>query len=393
MLEQILAVTAINLSSIRQRRGSSAVAAFGIAGVVMVFVAVLSIAEGLTAVMQGAGDPNTVLVLRAGSDTEMTSGFYVEHVRAIAEAPGIDHDDGDALASPELLVIVNNPLRRNGIDASVPLRGVLPVAFKVHDRLHLVAGRNFTPGRSEIIVGRAASRQYSGLDLGSTVRWGQNSWHVVGIFEDQGSISEGEIWCDARVAQPVYHRNDSYQSVSVKLSAPDRFDAVKDALTTDPRLTVMVMHQADYYAQQSEDLERMIRSVGLVIAGLMGIGAVFAGVNTMYTAVASRTREIATLRALGFGGVPVVVSVLAEAVLLSLVGGLAGGGLAWAAFDGFQTSTMNFQAFSQVSFAFAVTPRLLAEGLSYAVVLGLLGGLLPAIRAASLPVVVALREP
>jgi putative ABC transport system permease protein len=392
MLEQILAVTAINLGSIRQRLGSSAVAAFGIVGVVIVFVAVLSIAEGLEAAMQGAGDPDTVLVLRAGSDTEMTSGFYLEHVRAIAEAQGVAHDRGEALASPELLVIVNDPLRRNGVDASVPLRGVLPVAFKVHDRLRIIAGRNFTQGRNEIIVGRAANRQYSGLDLGATVRWGQNTWRVVGIFEDHRSISEGEIWCDAKVAQPVYHRNNSYQSVSVKLASRDRFDTLKDALTTDPRLTVMVMHQADYYAQQSQDLERMIRSVGLVIAGLMGIGAVFAAVNTMYTAVASRTREIATLRALGFGGVPVVVSVLAEAVLLSLVGGLVGGALAWAAFDGFQTSTMNFQAFSQVSFSFAVTPRLLGEGLSYAVVLGLLGGLLPAFRAASLPVVVALRE-
>jgi putative ABC transport system permease protein len=392
MLEQILAVTAINLGSMRQRLGSSAVAAFGIVGVVIVFVAVLSIAEGLKAAMQGSGDPDTALVLRAGSDTEMTSGFYLEHVRAIAEAPGVAHDGGEALASPELLVIVNDPLRRNGVDASVPLRGVLPVAFKVHDRLKIIAGRKFTPGRSEIIVGRAANQQYSGLDLGAMVRWGQNTWRVVGIFEDHRSISEGEIWCDARVAQPVYHRNNSYQSVSVKLASRDRFDTLKDALTTDPRLTVMVMRQADYYAQQSQDLERMIRSVGLVIAGLMGIGAVFAAVNTMYTAVASRTREIATLRALGFGGVPVVVSVLAEAVLLSLVGGLVGGAIAWAAFDGFQTSTMNFQAFSQVSFGFAVTPRLLGEGLSYAVVLGLLGGLLPAIRAASLPVVVALRE-
>jgi putative ABC transport system permease protein len=392
MLKQILAVTAINLGSLRQRLGSSAVAAFGIVGVVIVFVAVLSIAEGLKAAMQGAGDPDTVLVLRAGSDTEMTSGFYLEHVRAIAEAAGVAHDGGEALASPELLVIVNDPLRRNGIDASVPLRGVLPVAFKVHDRLRIIAGRNFTPGRNEIIVGRAANQQYSGLDLGSTVRWGQNTWRVVGIFEDHRSISEGEIWCDARVAQPVYHRNNSYQSVTVKLTSRDRFDTLKDALTTDPRLTVMVMHQADYYAQQSQDLERMIHSVGLVIAGLMGIGAVFAAVNTMYTAVASRTREIATLRALGFGGVPVVMSVLAEAVLLSLVGGLVGGALAWAAFDGFQTSTMNFQAFSQVSFGFAVTPRLLGQGLGYAVVLGLLGGLPPAIRAARLPVVVALRE-
>jgi putative ABC transport system permease protein len=393
MLRQTFAVTAVNLSSIGQRLGSSAVAVFGIVGVVLVFVAVLSVAEGLQAAMKAAGDPNAVLVLRAGSDTEMTSGFYLEHVRAIEEAPGIARDGGEALASPELLVIVSAPLRRSGVDASVPLRGVMPVAFKVHDRLKIIAGRIFTPGRNEIVVGRAALREYSGLDLGSTVRSGSNTWQVVGIFEDNHSVSEGEIWCDARVAQPAYHRNNSYQSVNVKLASPDKFQTLKDTLTTDPRLSVMVMHQSDYYAQQSEALQDVIRGVGFVIAGLMGIGAVFIAVNTMYTAVASRTREIATLRALGFGGPAVVVSVLAEAMLLSVVGGVVGGAIAWAAFDGFQTSTMNFQAFSQVSFGFAVTPRLVVEGLSYAIALGLLGGVLPAIRAASLPIVVSLREP
>ncbi len=392
MLQQTLAVTAVSLSSIRQRIGSSAVAVFGIVGVVIVFVAVLSIAEGLQAAMRATGDPETVMVLRAGSDTEMTSGFYLEHVRAISEGPGIARDGDDVLASPELLVIVNQPLRRSGVDANVPLRGVLPVAFKVHDRLKIIAGRNFTPGRNEIIVGRAANQQYSGLDLGSTVRWGQNDWHVVGVFEDNHSVSEGEIWCDVRVAQPVYHRNNSFQSVILKLTSRDRFDALKDTLTTDPRLTVIIFHQSDYYAQQSEELQQIIHGVGFVIAGLMGLGAVFAALNTMYTAVASRTREIATLRAIGFGGTPVVISVLAEAVVLSIIGGAVGGAIAWAGFDGFQTSTMNFQSLSQVSFGFAVTPRLLAEGLSYAVVMGLLGGVLPAIRAARLPVIVALRE-
>jgi putative ABC transport system permease protein len=393
MLSQILAVTVLNMRSIRQRLGSSSVAVLGVVGVVIVFVAVLSIAEGFQAAMKGAGDPDLVVVLRAGSDTEMTSGFYLEHVNAIAEAPGVAHDGREALASPELLVIASMPLRRSGIDASVPLRGVLPVAFKVHDRLKIVAGRNFTPGRSEIIVGRAALRQYSGLDLGSTVRAGQNEWQVVGIFEDNHSVSEGEIWCDARVAQPVYHRNNSYQSVNVRLASRDRFHTLKDALTTDPRLTVIVMHQSDYYAEQSQAVQGVVRNVGFVIAGLMGVGAIFTAVNTMYTAVASRTREIATLRALGFGGVPVVVSVLTEAAVLSAIGGVLGGAIAWAAFDGFQTSTMNFQSFSQVSFGFAVTPWLLGEGLSYAVALGLLGAVLPATRAARLPIVVALREP
>jgi putative ABC transport system permease protein len=392
MLSQIFSVTLVNLRSMRQRLGSSSVAVFGIIGVVIVFVAVLSIAEGLRKAMEGAGDPDTVLVLRAGSDTEMTSGFYLEHVRVITDGPGVARAGGQPLASPELLVIINAPLRRSGVDANVPLRGVLPIAFKVHDKLKIIAGRNFTPGRNEIIVGRAALREYAGLDVGSTLRSGQNAWHVVGIFEDDHSVSEGEIWCDVRVAQPVYHRNNSFQSVIVKLESRDRFGALKDALTSDPRLSVIVMHQSDYYADQSQALQDVIRGVGFVIAGLMGIGAVFTAVNTMYTAVASRTREIATLRALGFGGLPVVVSVLAEAVLLSVVGGVAGGAIAWALFDGFQTSTMNFQSFSQVSFGFAVTPWLLGEGLSYAVLMGLLGGVLPAARAASLPVVVALRE-
>jgi putative ABC transport system permease protein len=392
MLSQVAAITAVNIRSMRQRLGSSAVAVFGIAGVVIVFVTVLSIAEGIRTTMQGSGDPETVMVLRAGSDTEMTSGFYLQHVRAIAEGPGIARDGGDVLASPELLVIVSAPLRRSGVDADVPLRGVLPIAFKVHDKLRIVAGRNFTPGRNEIIVGRAALDQYAGLDLGSTVRWGQSVWTVVGIFDDDHSVAEGEIWCDAHVAQPIYHRTNSYQSVNVKLASPDGFEALKDALTADPRLTVTVMHQADYYAQQSRDLERLIRTVGFVFGGLMGLGAIFAAVNTMYTAVASRTREIATLRALGFGGASVALSVLAEATCLSLLGGVAGGAIAWAAFDGFRTSTMNMQSLSQVSFGFAVTPRLLAAGLVYAVIMGLLGGLLPAVRAARLPVVVALRD-
>lgn len=392
MLKQIVAVTTVNLRSIPQRLGSSAVAVFGIVGVVIVFVAVLSIAEGFRAAMQAAGDPATVLIMRAGTDTEMTSGLSGESVRIIADASGIARDAGAPLASPELLVIVNHPLRRSGVDANVPLRGVEPAAFKVHEKVRIIAGRNFTPGRNEIIVGRAAAQQFIGLDVGSSVRWGQNVWRVAGIFEDNRSVSEGEIWCDAKVLQPAYRRGNSYQSVSAKLESPDGFQALKDTLTTEPRLNVMVLRQSDYYAQQAQQLQRVIRGVGFVIAGLMGIGAVFGAVNTMYTAVASRTREIATLRALGFGGMPVVVSVLAEAVFLSVAGGVIGGALAWAAFDGFQTSTMNFQSFSQVSFGFAVTPRLLTEGVTYAVVMGFAGGILPAIRAARLPVVIALRE-
>ena len=392
MLSQIVAVTGVNLRSINQRLGSSAVAAFGIVGVVVVFVGVLSIAEGFRSAMVAAGDPDTVMIMRSGADTEMTSGISGEHARIIGEKPGIAHDDRGPLASPELLVIVNHPLRRSGTDANVPLRGVEPPAFRVHDDVRVVEGRRFEPGRNEIIAGRAATRQYTGLDVGATVRWGANEWRVVGIFEANGSAHESEIWCDAKVLQPAYHRGNSYQSVIAKLASHDAFDTVKDALTTDPRLSVTPIREPEYYARQSQVLQRVIRTVGFAIAALMGLGAIFGAVNTMYNAVASRGREIATLRALGFGAVPVVVSVLAEALLLSVVGGIVGGLVAWAAFDGFQTSTMNFQSFSQVAFAFTVTPTLLLEGLVYASVMGLLGGLFPAIRAARLPVVTALRE-
>jgi putative ABC transport system permease protein len=392
MLAQTAAVTAVNLRSIGQRLGSSAVAVFGIVGVVIVFVAVLSIAEGFQAAMQAAGDPDTVMVLRSGADTEMTSGLLGDHVRIIEDAPGIARGGGGLLASPELLVIVDHPLKRSGVDANVPLRGVEPAAFKVHDKLKIVAGRNFEPGRNELIVGKAAARQFVGLDVGSSVKWGESTWQVVGLFENNHSVSEGEVWCDVKVLQPAYRRGNSYQSVYVKLASHDDFDRLKDALTTDPRLSVAAIREPEYYERESRALQTIIRGIGYVIAGLMGIGAVFGAVNTMYTAVASRTREIATLRALGFSAAPVVVSVLLEAALLSLVGGVIGGLLAWTAFDGYQTSTMNFQTFSQVAFGFAVTPRLLAQGLSYAILMGLTGGLLPAIRAARLPVVNALRE-
>jgi putative ABC transport system permease protein len=392
MISQTFAVTGVTLRSIPQRLGSSVVAIVGIAGVVIVFTAVLSIAEGFKAAMQGTGDPRTVIVLRSGSDTEMTSGFSGEQARIITEAPGIERGENGPKASPELFVIVGHPLKRSGTDANVPLRGVTPEALAVRPGIEFIEGRMFRPGTSEIVVGRAASISFSGLSVGSTVRSGDNSWQVVGIFDADGSVAESELWCDARVLQSAYRRGNSYQSVYLRLESVDSLQPLKDALTTDPRLNVTVMREPEYFAQQSQVLQTVVRSIGMVIAVLMGLGAIFGAVNTMYSAVASRTREIATLRALGFGAIPVVVSVLVEALLLSLIGGVIGGTLAWAAFDGYQTATMNWQSFSQVAFAFAVTPELLAQGLFYAAFMGLLGGLLPAVRAARLPVVTALRQ-
>jgi putative ABC transport system permease protein len=391
-LSQVIAVTAMNVRSLPQRLGSSAVAIVGIAGVVVVFVAVLSIARGFRAAMTTGGDPRTAIVMRAGTDSEMSSILMREDVQIIKNAPGIQRGPGGPLASAELFVIVNHPLAATGTDANVPLRGVEPMAFDVRDEVRIVEGRRPQAGRNEIAAGRAASRQFSGLEVGRTVRWGENSWQVVGIFEAGGSVSESELWCDVGVLQPAYRRGSSYQAVYAKLESEDALTKFKDALTSDPRLDVMVVRESDYFAEQSTVLTQLVRTIGFIIAALMGIGAIFGAVNTMYTAVASRTREIATLRALGFSRGPVVLSVLAEAMLLALIGGVIGTLAAWVIFDGYQTSTLNWQSFSQVAFAFAVTPGLALQGLFYALILGLVGGLLPAFRAARLPVVTALRE-
>ena len=393
MLSQIIAVTGVNIRSIPARFGSSTVAVIGIAGVVLVFVAVLSIAEGVNATMKASGDPNLVLILRAGSDTEMTSGFGGDSVRVIQDAPGIARDEsGTPLTSPELFVVVDHPLKRSGSAANVPLRGVSPEAFKVHQKLKIVEGRNIQFGRNEIIAGRAAASQFVNLNVGTTLKWGESTWTLVGIFDDGGSVSESELWCDVKVLQPAYHRGNSYQSVYARLTSPDAYQQLKDSLTSNPQVTVTPMKASDYYGSQTEVLQGIIRTIGGIIAVLMGIGAVFGAVITMYTAVASRTREIATLRALGFGSIPVVFSVLVESILLGMVGGVIGGAIAWLAFDGYQTATMNFQSFSQIAFSFAVTPQLLLTALIISLVMGTAGGLLPAIRAATLPVVTALRE-
>jgi putative ABC transport system permease protein len=391
-LSQVATVTWLNLRTIPQRRGASAAAILGVAGVVTVFVAVLSIAEGFRKTMTSTASPDTAIVLRAGSDSEMASGIGRDATRIIAEAPGVLHTARGPVTSAELYVVVDVPKRSTGTDANVPLRGVQSGAFDVRSQVKLVQGRRFEPGRNEVIAGKAAAAEFAGLDLGNKLRWGENEWTVVGIFTANGGLAESEIWCDAGVLQPAYRRGDTFQTVFVKLESPEVFGTFKDALTADPRLDVDVVREADYYAEQSKTLYGIITGLGVLIAVLMGLGAAFGAANTMYTSVAVRTREIATLRALGFRGGPVVLSVLAESLLLALIGGAIGAALAYFAFNGYQAATMNWSSFSQVAFAFAVTPVLLAGGIVCAVAIGLLGGLFPAIRAARLPVATALRE-
>ena len=391
-LRQIAALTGFNLRTLGQRVGSSASAIFGIAGVVGVFIGVLSIAEGFRRAMTVSGKADTALVMRSGSDTEMSSILDGDEARVVADVEGIARTNGLALASSELFVIINMPKRSTGTDANVPLRGVARAAFDVRGDFEIVEGRLFEWGKNEVVAGIGAKNEFAGLELGSSIPVSRQNWTVVGIFSANGGIAESEIWTDAGVLQPAYRRGNTVQAVYARLESADRFQEFKDRLTTDPRFNVKVVRQTEYYAEQSTAITGLITTVGTLVASLMGVGAVFGALNTMYTAVSSRTREIATLRAFGFGSGAIVVSVLLEALLLAVVGGLLGAGLAYAAFDGFRTATMNWQSFSQVTFAFDVTPALLGRGIFYAVVIGLIGGLFPAIRAARLPISAALRE-
>jgi putative ABC transport system permease protein len=389
---QIVSITKFGLLSIPQRRGAVAATVIGIAGVVTVLVGVLSIAAGFRQAMTVSAAPDGAVVLRSGADSEMVSGLGRDQTRVIADAPGVARNAQGPLASAELFVIINIPKRSTGLDANVPLRGVENAAWQVRDNMKIVQGRMFEWGRNEVIIGAGAAREFSGLDVGSKIKVGRYEWPVVGIFSANGGAAESEIWTDAKVLQDAYNRGDSFQSVYARLNSPGAFQEFKDSLTSNPQLNVKVVRQSEYYTEQSETITRLITTLGFLIAFLMAIGAVFGALNTMYSAVAARTREIATLRALGFGSGAVVVSLMIESLLLALVGGAIGGGLAYFAFNNFHTSTMNWQSFSQIAFAFKVTPELLVRGIVWSALIGLIGGLFPAIRAARLPIAAALRE-
>ena len=391
-LKQAFAVLTLNLRTIPSRLSSSAVAIVGIAGVVVVFVSVLSIAAGFSAAMRGSGSVNRALVMRSGADSEMTSGLSGANVDVIKQAPGIMHKGQTPLVTAELYVIIDLPKISTQKSANVPMRGIEPTAMDVRDEVKIVSGRMFQFGTNEVIAGRGASNQFVSLNVGDTIVSGQNRWQVVGTFEAGGGVAETEIWCDARVLQGVYQRGNSYQSVLARLDSADSLPMFRDWLTANPQLSVSIRRENEYYAGQSQAMTRLIQTIGFGIAGLMGIGAIFGAILTMYTAVASRAREIATLRALGFSTSAVLVSVLGEAIVLGVIGGSIGALGAYLAFNGYQTSTINFQTFSQVAFAFRVTPQLVGMGLFYALAMGLVGGLLPAVRAARLPISSALRE-
>jgi putative ABC transport system permease protein len=381
-----------NLRSVKVRWTSTSIAVLGIAGVVGVFVAMLSMARGFQATLVASGSPHNAMVRRGGSMSEMESVVTLEQIRVITDAPGVMRKaDGTPLISPEVVVIASFPQRGTGTDALVQIRGVSERTLEVRDNVKIAAGRFFRPGLAEIVVGRNAAHMYRNCALGDKPHFGGREWTVVGIFDSKGSAFDSEIWCDTVVLNQTYNRPAYiFQSVTVHLSLPSSLLEFKSALITDPRLTVEVEREIDYYERQSYAVTTMIRVLGFLVTSIMGIGAIFGALNTMYSAVAARVREIATIRALGFGGGSVVLSFLCESFFISLIGGVLGC-IVVLPINGFTTSTINWQTFSNLAFAFRVTPDLLGEGILFALIMGLVGGLLPAIRAARLPVAEALR--
>lgn len=381
-----------NLRSLRARWTSTIVAVLGIAGTVGVFIAMLSLARGFEATLVASGSASNAIVRRAGATSEMDSMIGLDQVRVIEDAPGVARAGVGALVSSEVVVVAAFPLKSTGTDANVQVRGVSPKALAVRDSMKVVAGRFFEPGLTELVVGRNVASSYGGFELGKTVRFGGGAWTVVGVFDAGASAFDSELWCDANVLNQVFQRPQNlFQSVTVRLASPDALGRFKDALTADPRVTVQVEREIDYYAKQSQQLTTLITVLGTIVALVMGIGAVFSALNTMCSAVAERSREIATMRALGFSGRSVVMSFVVEALCIAAVGGVLGCAVVLP-LNGFTTGTINRQTFSHLAFAFRVTPILLAAGLVFALLMGLVGGVPPAIRAARQRIAVALRE-
>jgi putative ABC transport system permease protein len=381
-----------NLRSAKERWSSSVVAVLGIAGTVGVFVAMLALARGFQATVASSGQPQNAIVQRSGSDNEMTSFVVADDVRIIEDLPQVARGASGPLVSPEVVVIAALPMRATpDADANVQIRGVSPRVLEVRDNVKIVEGRFLTPGLAEAVVGKGAREAYVGLDLGSSVRIGAGTWTIVGVFDGKGTAFDSEVWADAAILNGFYQRPPNvFQSATARLRSPDDFAAFEASLKGDPRLTAQATREPEYYAKQSQVVTTLITVLGTIIAVIMGLGAVFGALNTMYSAVSERSREIAVLRAIGFGGGAIVLSFFVEALIIAFVGGLVGC-VAVLPVNGLTTGTLNWQTFSHLAFAFRITPDLLTLGMAFALIMGALGGLPPAIRAARANVAHTLR--
>ncbi|MFC4765305.1 ABC transporter permease [Dyella koreensis] len=393
--QQTASITAVGVSTMAQRLGSSAVIVIGIAGVVGVLVAMFAMAEGYRETLRRTGSEDTAIVMRGASSAEVSSVLDHDSAVVIAQAPGIAKDaKGKPIASPELVVAANLPMKGGNPEedfGSVQLRGIGDEAWELRPNAKIIAGRKFEPGKYELVAGKGAQRQFAGLEPGKEIKLGNQTWTVTGIFASNDAM-DSELWGDAGVIGPAYRRGSSVTTVFARLTGPAAFDQFKAALTSDPRLQVDVTTTLDYFSKQSEGTSKAITVIGIVVGAIMAIGAVFGALNTMFAAIAARAREIATLRAIGFRGLPVVMAVMLETMLLALIGGALGGAIAWLVFNGYTASTLAAGTTGQLTFEFRVTPALLWVGLKWALAIGFIGGLYPALRAARLPVTTALRE-
>jgi len=389
-LLQIGAATTINLKSISQRLWLSISTVVAVALVVMVLLAFLAMAHGFARTIAGSGAPDVAIILRGGSQAEVNSVITRDQVRLIEEGPGIAKTaDGKPLASAELYVIVDGIKRSSQTKANLPLRGVGQEGANVRRGIAITAGRMFSPGSNEIVVGKALIREFQGFDLGQTVKFGTSQWTVVGLFEAEGSVFESEIWADLPVVQSLFRRNNVFQTVRVRLDGPSALTSLKSYVENDPRLKLDVKTEAEYFAEQASQTSDLIHKLGWPLAIAMAFGALAGALNTMYSSVAARATEIATLRAIGFGAFPAFAGTLVESLVLAVIGGAVGALATYLIFDGFSASTLG-ASFTQVVFNFALTPTLIAQGILLALIVGLIGGLFPAIRAARMPIVTGL---
>ncbi len=390
-LNQIAAITVANLRTVPSRLGISLVIVIGLAGVVAVLTSLMAMSNGLSLTLLATGKQDRVVMLRASSQAELNSVLARADIDIAKQAPGIAKDaDGNAIASAELLIITELvPKGQSKGGVNVSLRGVEQSAFVLRPEVRIVAGQRFKPGLREVIVGKKAQSQFAGLDLGAVVRFRGADWKIVGVFES-GDAHESELWVDVDTAQTSFGRPNSYSALIAQLQSESAFDTMKAALAADPRMKVDLERERSYYSAQTEQSTRGIKFLTALVSVIMGFGALFSALNTMYSAVSTRTKEIATLRAIGFGGLPVMVSVLAESMLLALLGGLLGAVIAYALFNGYTISTLG-AGFTQVAFSFAVSPQLVAIGLILSLCIGFLGGLLPALSAARTNIPTALR--
>ena len=385
VLKQILAVTLLTLQSVPQRLGSSLVIVVGMAAVVAVVISVLSMSSGFLESVNKTGRADRAIVTNSGAVTESLSSLPREAIRVIVDAPGVTRGgDGKAVVSADIFAYQPVTKKSDGLLIYATIHGIGPEAFLLLPQIKLLSGRMFKPGLREMIVGEMMQSQLDGLKVGSNISLPDGDWSVVGSFESDGDQHESELLGDAETLMSSFRRT-SFNSATVMLDSPAAFDTFKDALTTNPAVSVDVTRESVYFAKLSKPLNNFLTLVAFVVGGIMGLGAIFGALNTMYSAISVRTTEIATLRAIGFGAAAVVVSVFAEALVLTLVGAALGACLAWASFSGIVVVSDYY------IYTLVVKPSLIALGIVWAVLTGVVGGLFPAIRAASLPVATALR--